>query len=68
MKKDRLARLVSLTIANHTPEELALGFLSYETLRRLSPRMFSELNRINLAGEHFDDMVTEALLSWEDSE
>lgn len=61
---DSLERLVQLCIANHTPEELALGWLRYEALRRVSPRTFAEMNRRNLAGEFFDDIVTEALLSW----
>jgi hypothetical protein len=61
-------RLVRLCIANHTPEELALGWLRYEALRRVTPRIFSEMNRRNLAGEFFDDIVTEALLSWKASD
>ena len=60
--------LVRLCVANHTPEELALGWLRYEALRRVSPRIFAEMNRRNLAGEFFDDIVTEALLSWKSPE
>ena len=45
-------------IANRTNEELALGYLRYEALRKVSPRQFSELHARNLAGENFDDMVT----------
>jgi hypothetical protein len=60
-----LDRLVRLCVANHTPKELALGWLRYEVLRRVNPRIFAEMNRRNLAGEFFDDIVTEALLSWE---
>ena len=59
-----LDRLVRLCVANHTPEELALGWLRYEALRRVNPRIFAEMNRRNLAGEFFDDIVTEALLAW----
>ena len=63
-----LDRLVRLCVANHTPEELALGWLRYEALRRVNPRIFAEMNRRNLAGEFFDDIVTEALLSWKSPE
>jgi hypothetical protein len=59
--------LVRLCVANHTPEELALGWLRYEALRKVSPRTFAEMNRRNLAGEFFDGIVdgivTEVLLS-----
>ena len=37
--------------------ELALGFLRYEALRKLTPRKFSELHVRNLRGENFDEMV-----------
>jgi hypothetical protein len=63
-----LDRLVRLCVSNHTPEELALGWLRYEALRRVNPRIFAEMNRRNLAGEFFDDIVTEALLSWKSPE
>jgi len=63
-----LDRLVRLCIANHTPKELALGWLRYEALRRVNPRIFAEMNRRNLAGEFFDDIVTEVLLSWKSDE
>ena len=63
-----LDRLVRRCVANHTPEELALGWLRYEALRRVNPRIFAEMNRRNLAGEFFDDIVTEALLSWKSPE
>jgi hypothetical protein len=63
-----LDHLVRSCVAKHTPEELALGYLRYETLRRVDPRTFAEMHRRNLAGELFDEIVTEALLSWESSE
>lgn len=59
-----LERLVRLCVANHTPDELALGWLRYEALRRVNPHIFAEMNRRNLSGEFFDDIVIEALLSW----
>ena len=66
--KVSLDNLVRLCVANHTPEELALGWLRYEALRRVDPRTFAEMHRRNLAGELFDDIVTEALLSWKSGE
>lgn len=59
-----LGQLAVKCIAKHDVEELAIGFLRYETLRRLSPRQFAELHKRNLNGEPFDNMVTEELLKW----
>jgi hypothetical protein len=59
-----LEQLVAECIADHHEKELAIGFLRYETLRRLSPRQFAELHKRNLNGEPFDNMVTEELLKW----
>jgi hypothetical protein len=59
-----IGQLVVRAIAEHDVEELALGFLRYETLRRMNPNQFKELNQRNLAGERFDDIVTEELLKW----
>ena len=61
---NELEHLVDLCAANHNTKELALGWLRYETLRRMNPRQFSELHRLNMAGKNFDDLVTEALLTW----
>ena len=63
-QRAQLERLVQLCIANREPEELALGWLRYEALRRVNPRVFAEINRRNLEGEPFDDIVTKSLLSW----
>lgn len=60
----QLAHLVRLCIDANSTEELALGFLRYEALRRVTTRAFGEMNRRNLAGECFDDIVTESLLKW----
>lgn len=49
---------INTVINHHTNEELALGFLRYEALRKVSPRQFCELHARNLAGENFDDMIT----------
>lgn len=55
----RLQQLVGLTVEDHTLEELALGFIRYETLRRIGPRLFVELHKNNLLGRFFDDLVDE---------
>jgi hypothetical protein len=68
MKKDKLDRLISHARRYYTADELALGYLKYEVLRTLSPRAFANWNKRNLSGENFDDIVTDALLSWKDSE
>lgn len=42
----------------HTDEDLALGYLRYETIRKLNIREFSELHRRNInSGENFDEIV-----------
>jgi len=46
--------------------ELARGYVRYEALRKLNPREFAELNRRNLAGERFDDLVDELALKARD--
>jgi len=65
--KPTLEKLIEETIAERTPAELALGWLRYETLRRLSPRKFTELNNRNLSGENFDEMITNELLAWKET-
>lgn len=42
---------------NH--RELALDHLRYMALRRLKPRQFTYLNKLNMEGRNFDDMVDE---------
>lgn len=58
---DSVQRLVRLMVANHAPEELALGYLRYELVRRMSPHSFGELHKLNLSGKFLDDLVDEAL-------
>ena len=38
-------------------DELALGHLRYEAIRKVSPRYFTELHKRNINGENFDQMV-----------
>jgi len=59
--------LVRLVVSNHTPEELALGYLRYEAVRKMSARTFGELCKRNLDGERFDDLVTDAIESWNET-
>lgn len=66
MKTDKIDRLIQLAVANHTPEELALGWLRYETVRKLNARAFAQLCKHNLNGKCFDSLVTEAIDEWAD--
>ena len=59
-----IGQLVVRAIAEHDMEELALGFLRYETLRRMNLNQLKEIHQRNLAGERFDNIVTEELLKW----
>lgn len=59
-------RLVRKCVEERTVEELAVGWLRYETLRRLSPQAFKEIDRRNKQGETFDDIVTQELLKWKE--
>jgi len=56
-----------MCVTNHTPEELALGWIRYETVRKMNPRHFLEIHKRNLAGEFFDDIVTDCLLDFDKS-
>jgi len=57
-----LEQLITETIADQTPEQLALGWLRYEELRRFSVAAYQCLVSRNLEGENFDEMVTGELL------
>lgn len=46
-----------MALASHNANELALGFIRYEALRRLNPRQYAELERLNRTGNNFDGMV-----------
>ncbi|MDO8610708.1 MAG: hypothetical protein Q7R95_09250 [bacterium] len=54
--------LIEKVLIDYPESELALGFLRYETLRKLNPRQFSKLNKRNLAGENFDQMVDDLII------
>jgi hypothetical protein len=57
-----LEQLIAETIAERTPEQLAIGWLRYEELRRFSVAAYQCLVSRNLEGENFDEMVTKELL------
>lgn len=57
-------QLVRMIVANHTPEELAAGFLRYEVVRRMSPMDFANLWMMSLDGRGFDELVDQALQDW----
>ena len=46
-------------LQRNNPSELAIGYMRYETLRKLNTRRFAYLNKLNLEGRNFDDMVDE---------
>jgi len=60
-----LEQLIEKTLAARTPEELALGWLRYEELRRFSVAAYQCLTYRNLHGENFDEIVTNELLKRE---
>lgn len=61
-KTDIFATKASRAYDENYPTTLAAGYLRYEALRKLKPLQFEELHRRNLAGENFDDMVTELVV------
>jgi len=62
-----IEQLIAETIADRTSEQLALGWLRYEELRRFSVAAYQCLVARNLDGENFDEMVTIELLKRENS-
>ena len=58
---DTMNRMVQLAISNNAPEDLALGFIRYEVVRRMNPRSFADLVRGNVMGKRFDDLVDDAI-------
>lgn len=55
---EKLDSLILNARLTHNDRELILGFLRYETIRRLNPRQFAELHRRNIKNhENFDEMI-----------
>ena len=61
---ESLDQLISVAIKNHTPEELALGWVCYEVVRTMNARQFGEMCKRNLSGENFDGMIMAAVADW----
>lgn len=59
---DKLDNLIHKTKWSEDDDDLTLGFLRYEELRKLNVRQFSELIERNLAGENFDEMIDELII------
>lgn len=55
----RRATIIEDALQRNNPSELAIGYMRYETLRKLNTRRFAYLNKLNLEGRNFDDMVDE---------
>ena len=47
---------------NRPWDELALGYLRYEALRKLNCHEVEDLHKRNMYGDNFDDMVDELVL------
>lgn len=45
-----------------TVDELALGYLRYEAIRKVNTQYFAELFTRNLKGENFDKMVDDLVI------
>ena len=44
-------------VAYKSPEELALGYVRYEALRRVLPSKYKEMHELCIRGHWFDDQV-----------
>lgn len=45
-------------------QTITLDAVRYSALRRIGPDKFKELHQRNLAGENFDEMVTQLAVDW----
>ncbi len=61
---EAVLNLVAITTANHTQEELAMGYIRYEMVRRLNPKSFGDIWKLNISGQRFDDIIEDALELW----
>lgn len=59
MASNVIERAIEVAIKLNNTRELALDHVRYLALRRLSTRQFAYLNKLNLEGRNFDDMVDE---------
>lgn len=51
--------LVEIALQRNNQRELALGHIRYMALSKINTRQFSYLNKLNLDGRNFDDMIDE---------
>lgn len=58
--KPELENFLQLIISSHTPEELALGWLRYEAMRKADPTLFGELAKLDVRGPVFDSIVDDS--------
>ena len=67
--KTPLEKLIEQTLAERSPtlNDLALGWLRYETLRRFNSAKYAEIQKRNLNGENFDRMIDDELLKWKET-
>lgn len=61
--RQALEKLVSQAVKAHTPEELALGWLRYERVRKFNAKEFGDIYRESLQGQFFDKLITEKILA-----
>ena len=54
-----LDRTVAKAVAEHNEVELALGWVRYEALRRVTVRQFAQMADLCLKGRSFDGQVDE---------
>lgn len=57
-----LHSLIEDCLKTKSPHALALGYLQYETVRKMHVTTFKDLFMRNLEGEDFDSLVVEALI------
>lgn len=64
----KIGSLVFKAIQEVTPQELALGWLRYEAIRKLSPFDFEELRKDEAKGTAlFDDQIDELVMANQDN-
>jgi hypothetical protein len=56
---EKMDQKIHEVFETRTPIEMAIGWLRYEALWKLTPREHAELRERNLKGENFDVMVDE---------
>lgn len=62
IKSATLCKRISWAMDAESDGDLALGWLRYGALRKLTPAQFRELCDKNLAGHKFDDLVDELII------